>query len=57
MSGNARERMLADPGFGRIFSEHMVQVRWDSKRGWHDAQLKPYSQLSLDPGTSMLYYA
>jgi branched-chain amino acid aminotransferase len=57
VAANERERMLADPGFGRIFSEHMVQARWDSKRGWHDGLLKPYEQLRLDPGTSVLHYA
>lgn len=48
--------MLADPGFGRIFSEHMVQASWDSKHGWHDGRLRPYEPLRLDPGTSILHY-
>lgn len=52
-----RERRLADPGFGRIFSEHMVQASWDTRRGWHGGRLKPYEPLSLDPGTSVLHYA
>ena len=49
--------MLADPGFGRLFSEHMVRILWDSKAGWHGAELKPYAPLSLDPGTSVLHYS
>src|SRR5207245_9930432 len=52
-----RERRLADPGFGRIFTEHMVRIRWNAARGWHDAELTPYAPLSLDPGTSVLHYA
>jgi branched-chain amino acid aminotransferase len=52
-----RARMLANPGFGRIFTEHMVRIAWDPKRGWHDAQLRPYESLQLDPGTSVLHYA
>jgi branched-chain amino acid aminotransferase len=52
-----RERRLANPGFGRIFTEHMVRMRWDAEKGWHDAELKPYAPLSLDPGTSVLHYA
>jgi len=52
-----RERRLANPGFGRIFTEHMVRILWDAENGWHDAELKPYSPLSLDPGTSVLHYA
>jgi branched-chain amino acid aminotransferase len=52
-----RERRLADPGFGRIFTEHMVRIRWESGRGWHDAELTAYAPLTLDPGTSVLHYA
>src|SRR5437867_3067200 len=52
-----RERMLANPGFGRIFTEHMVRIHWTPDAGWHDAQLMPYSPLTLDPGTSVLHYA
>ncbi|MGH7763746.1 MAG: branched-chain amino acid aminotransferase [Candidatus Dormibacteraceae bacterium] len=57
MGAPARDRMLADPGFGRIFSEHMVQARWTAAAGWHDGKLGPYSPLTLDPGTAVLHYA
>jgi branched-chain amino acid aminotransferase len=49
--------MLADPGFGRIFTEHMIRITWDAKSGWHRGELRPYAPLSLDPGTSVLHYA
>jgi branched-chain amino acid aminotransferase len=52
-----RERLLANPGFGRIFTEHMVRMGWTTKEGWHDAELTAYAPLSLDPGTSVLHYA
>ena len=52
-----RERLLADPGFGRIFTEHMVRIRWNAATGWHDAELAPYAPLTLDPGTAVLHYA
>jgi branched-chain amino acid aminotransferase len=52
-----RARMLANPGFGRIFSEHMARIAWDQEHGWHDAELRPYESLRLDPGTSVLHYA
>ena len=52
-----RERLLADPGFGLLFSEHMVRIGWDRQRGWHDAELRPYGPLQLDPGTSVFHYA
>jgi len=52
-----RARRLENPGFGQIFSEHMVSLRWNAKEGWHDAQLTAYAPISLDPGTSFLHYA
>jgi branched-chain amino acid aminotransferase len=52
-----RERLLADPGFGRLFTEHMARIAWNRERGWHDAELVPYAPLQLDPGVSVLHYA
>jgi branched-chain amino acid aminotransferase len=56
-SAATRERLLADPGFGRLFTEHMVQIRWNAKAGWHDAELRPYGPLTLEPGASVLHYS
>jgi branched-chain amino acid aminotransferase len=53
----ARDRLLADLGFGRLFTEHMVRIKWNRDRGWHDAQLGAYAPLQLDPATSVLHYA
>jgi branched-chain amino acid aminotransferase len=52
-----REGLLANPGFGRVFTDHMVRIRWTAERGWHDAALIPYGPLTIDPGTSVLHYA
>src|SRR5580704_10935563 len=52
-----RERLLADPGFGQLFTDHMVTIRWSADRGWHDGQLEAYGPLSLDPATSVFHYA
>ena len=52
-----RERILANLGFGKVFSEHMATVSWDVERGWHDAQVRPYGPIQLDPATSVLHYA
>ncbi|MEI8083169.1 MAG: branched chain amino acid aminotransferase, partial [Actinomycetes bacterium] len=46
-----REAMLADPGFGRYFTDHMSVVKWTTERGWHDAALVPYAPLAIDPAT------
>ncbi|MGF1431889.1 branched-chain amino acid aminotransferase [Kitasatospora sp. LaBMicrA B282] len=51
-----REARLANPGFGRIFTDHMVTIRWTEGRGWHDAQLSPYAPLEMDPANMTLHY-
>ena len=56
-SAATRERLLANPGFGQLFTEHMVRILWDRDRGWHGAELRPYGPLQLDPGVSVLHYA
>ncbi|MDT3398116.1 branched-chain amino acid aminotransferase [Streptomyces sp. B1866] len=57
LSAAERERILAAPGFGRHFTDHMVTIKWTAGRGWHDAQLVPYAPLSLDPANMTLHYA
>ncbi|HEY0830438.1 MAG TPA: branched-chain amino acid aminotransferase [Candidatus Dormibacteraeota bacterium] len=52
-----RARMLADPGFGRIFTEHMIRINWNRELGWHDAELSAYAPLELDPAVTVLHYA
>lgn len=56
MEARERAALLADPGFGRIFSEHMASALWDAGRGWHDGEVGPYSNLSVNPGTAVLHY-
>jgi branched-chain amino acid aminotransferase len=53
----ARAALVADPGFGRVFTDHMVSVRYKEGQGWHDARLMPRGPLMLDPATAVLHYA
>jgi branched-chain amino acid aminotransferase len=49
--------ILADPGFGIHFTDHMCTVEWTPDQGWHDARITAYGPLTLDPATAVLHYA
>ena len=49
--------ILADPGFGTHFTDHMLTIEWTPEKGWHDARVTAYGPLSLDPATAVLHYA
>lgn len=48
--------ILAAPGFGKYFTDHMVLIDWESERGWHDARVVPYGPFTMDPATMLLHY-
>lgn len=52
-----RARVLADPGFGRYFTDHMVTVEWTADEGWHGHQVGPLAPFTLHPGAVVLHYA
>ncbi len=56
-SANDRQAILADPGFGIHFTDHMAVATWTSSDGWHDSAIVPYGPFSLDPATAVLHYA
>ena len=49
--------ILANPGFGAHFTDHMLTVDWTPADGWHDARITPYGPLALDPAAAILHYA
>lgn len=50
-----RERMKS-PGFGRVFTEHMVRIPYEEDKGWGRAVLSPYAPIELMPASSVLHY-
>jgi branched-chain amino acid aminotransferase len=52
-----RARLLADPGFGKVFTDHMALIRYSDDKGWHDAQISARRPLSIDPASAVLHYA
>ncbi|HHT32222.1 MAG TPA: branched-chain amino acid aminotransferase, partial [Corynebacterium sp.] len=55
-SDEERARILAKPGFGQHFTDHMVRIDWDADRGWHSARVEAYGPLTMDPASSVLHY-
>lgn len=44
-------------GFGKYFTDHMFIMDYDAGKGWHDARIIPFQNLSLSPATMVLHYA
>jgi branched-chain amino acid aminotransferase len=52
-----RAAKLADPGFGRVFTDHMAIVRYNQTKGWHGARVESRANFPLDPALAVLHYA
>jgi len=52
-----RNEVLANPGFGKAFSDHMVTIDYVEGLGWHNAKVGPREAISLDPSAAVLHYA
>ena len=57
MSEPERAAKLVDPGFGRIFTDHMAVVRYNQAKGWHGARVESRANFPLDPAAAVLHYA
>src|ERR1700716_4255337 len=56
-SEKERGARLVDPGFGRIFTDHMAVVRYNQAKGWHGACVESRANFPLDPAAAVLHYA
>ncbi|NUT32640.1 MAG: branched-chain amino acid aminotransferase [Hamadaea sp.] len=52
-----REALLANPGFGRVFTDHMVTVKYAEGKGWYDARVEARAPIPMDPASAVLHYA
>ena len=56
VADSLREGYVAEPGFGKYFTDHMVVAEWNQSSGWGDAQVKAYGNISLDPAAMVFHY-
>ncbi|WP_194829054.1 branched-chain amino acid aminotransferase [Nocardia sp. XZ_19_231] len=55
ISAQQRTEVLAAPGFGRFFTDHMVSIDFADGQ-WGNARVEPYGPLSMDPATMVFHY-
>jgi branched-chain amino acid aminotransferase len=51
-----RDALIAEGGFGKYYTDHMVVCDWSQERGWSEPELVPYGPLTLDPATAVFHY-
>ena len=52
-----RDAMLVNPGFGRIFTDHMVTIRYAEGKGWYEPRVEARAPIPMDPAAAVLHYA
>jgi branched-chain amino acid aminotransferase len=51
-----RAEIVANPAFGKVFTDHMVTASWTVGGGWQDARLSAYAPVQVDPAAVVLHY-
>ena len=49
--------IMASPGFGEHFTDHMAVATWTTESGWGESRIQPYGPFLMDPATAVLHYA
>jgi branched-chain amino acid aminotransferase len=57
VSAEERAVLLTNPVFGRVFTDHMVTVKYAEGKGWYDARVEARAPIPMDPATAVLHYA
>lgn len=51
-----REAVVADPVFGKHFTDHMAVADYTEGRGWHDLRIVATDDFRLHPAAAVLHY-
>ena len=43
-------------GFGKVFTDHMFVMDYEAGKGWFDARIIPFQNISLHPASTVLHY-
>ncbi len=44
-------------GFGQHFTDHMFNMDYNPKKGWHNPRIEPYAPIIADPAMMVFHYA
>ena len=51
-----KEKPTGPLGFGKIFTDHMFIMNYTEGKGWHDARIIPYQDITLSPAAMVFHY-
>lgn len=57
VSEQRRAEIMANPGFGKYFTDHMVRAEWTRENGWQDSEIIPFGSITMSPVAAVLHYA
>ncbi len=43
-------------GFGKFFTDHMFMMDYSREKGWYNARIIPFANISLHPASTVLHY-
>ena len=43
-------------GFGSVFTDHMVSIRYRAGADWHSAKVEPFGSMAMSPAAAVLHY-
>jgi branched-chain amino acid aminotransferase len=57
VSAQRRAEIMANPGFGKYFTDHMARAVWTPAGGWQDSEVVPFGPIAMHPAAAVLHYA
>jgi branched-chain amino acid aminotransferase len=56
-SPERRAELLRAPVFGKVFTDHMLVMRYTAADGWEDGVIRARAPFSIDPACAVLHYS
>lgn len=51
-----KEKITENLGFGKHFTDHMFIMDYSTTKGWYDARIVPFGNISLHPAATVFHY-